>query len=387
MTSPAGVLIVTQEPQTAKAVADVISTSGDGAARTICRDLDDLLVVLERNRAPAVVVDIDPQPVRMLNELESIINRHAGTRFIVLSSEQRSDLMLQAMQAGVRHFMAKDKIKSDLLPALVRLTPTTTSRNGWHGSIVTVLSAGGGCGATTFAINLANELHLLVNSPTLLIDMDCHYGAASGYLGITAQYGVADVLADGDRIDAQLIRSTALSHNEHLHVLASPATVDLESPATPAYEHLGRALQKVRETYSFTVVDAPRASTELATKLATASVMTYIVLEMTVEHIRVARSMYAALASRGVQQDHILPLISRYRGRREMISMDDAQRAIGCARIGHLSNDYKGVLASINFGKLLADSSPRSGLRADIQVLARSLRSSAVGAVHAGAGA
>jgi pilus assembly protein CpaE len=242
---------------------------------------------------------------------------------------------------------------------------------------VTILSAGGGCGATTLAINLAHELHLLCTQPSLLIDLDCAYGAAAGYLGIAAKYGIADVLADGDRIDGHLIRSTAVPHTDHLHLLASPATVDFENPLQPAFQHLSRVLQKGKDTYMHCVVDAPRVPMEVAALLSNASVMTYIVLEMTVENIRVARAQFMGLTARGVPADRILPLVSRYRGRREMITMEDAQQAIGCLRLAPLSNDYKGVLSSINYGKLLAETSPRSALRADIQNLAKSARESA----------
>lgn len=376
---------MTSEAQTAKSVSDVIGTNEEAPNRGVYRSLDDLAVALERNRAAAVIVDIDPQPNQMLDDLEAIVNRNLGTRFVALSTHDRSDLMVQAMQAGVRHFMTKDKIKTDLLPVMQRLAPPTGSRNGWHGSVVTVLSAGGGCGATTFSINLANELHLLTTKPTLLVDMDCSYGAAAGYLGVTARYGIADILASSDRIDAQLIRSTAVPHDEHLHVLASPATVDLDAPLPLAYEHLNRLLQKARETYAFAVVDAPRVPLEAAAALSNASLMTFIVLQMNVENIRVARALNAGLVKRGVPAELIMPLVSRYRGRREMISMDDAKRAIGSTQIGYLSNDYKGVLASNNFGKPLAENAPRSPLRSDIQTMAKSLQSASLAAKKAGA--
>jgi pilus assembly protein CpaE len=385
MINRAGVLVVTSDPQTAKSVNDVIGPNDDAASRGVYRTLDDLAVALERNRAAAVIVDIDPQPNQMLDELESIVNHNLGTRFIALSSQDRSDLMVQAMQAGVRHFLTKDKVKTDLLSVVQRLAPATGSRNGWHGSVITVLSAGGGSGATTFSINLANELHLLTTKPTLLVDMDCSYGAAAGYLGITAKYGIADLLASSDRIDAQLIRSTAVPHNEHLHVLASPATVDLDAPLSLAYEHLNRLLQKARETYAFTVNDAPRVSLDAAASLSNASLMTYILLQMNVENIRVARAMNAGLVKRGVPAELIMPLVSRFRGRREMISMDDAKRAIGSTQIGYLSNDYKGVLASNNFGKPLAENAPRSPLRYDIQNLAKTLQNASTAAKRAGA--
>ena len=43
------------------------------------------------------------------------------------------------------------------------------------GNVITVLQASGGCGATTVAINLANELRLKTSEPVLTIDLDSSF--------------------------------------------------------------------------------------------------------------------------------------------------------------------------------------------------------------------
>jgi pilus assembly protein CpaE len=376
MSSSGGIFIVTQEPQTAKSVTDAIGSSEQMSSGGVFKNLDDLLVALDRSPAQAVLVDIDPKPVQILSELDAIITRYAGTRFIVLSREQKPEWMIQAMQAGVRHFLLKDNITADLLGVLQRLVPNTSTRNGMQGSIVTVLSCGGGCGATTLAVNLAAELHLAASESTLLVDMDCWYGGAAGYVGVNASYGLADALADGDRIDSHLIQTTAVACGDYFHMLVSPATVNIDNPAPMPQEHLARALQACRKTYMYTVVDAPRVSMDVAARLARASSMTYLMLELNVEDIRVARAIYSALTNRGIAPERVLPLASRFRGRREMITLAEAQRAIGSTQLGHLSNDYQSVLSSINYGKPLAANSPRSILRQDIQNLAQGVRAS-----------
>jgi pilus assembly protein CpaE len=239
-----------------------------------------------------------------------------------------------------------------------------------------VLSCGGGCGATTLAVNLAAELRLAATESTLLVDMDCWYGGAAGYLGVTASYGLAEVLADGDRLDSHLIQTTAVACGEYFHMLVSPATVNIDNPAPLQHEHLARALQACRKTYQYTVIDAPRVSMDVAARLSRASSMTYLMLELNVEDIRVARAIYSAMTNRGIAPERILPLASRFRGRREMITLAEAQRAIGSTQLGHLSNDYQSVLSSINYGKPLAANSPRSILRQDIQSLAQGVRAS-----------
>ena len=377
MRRPNGILVLTQEQQTARMIADAVGASEHLESRGICRTLDDLLIMLEREPAACVLVDIESEPEKLLAELDAIISRFPDTRFIVMAREQRSDLLLRAMQSGVRHFLRKDEISGELDKIVSRLMPGPAHRNGSMGSIVTVLSAGGGCGATTIALNLAQELAMQAKDSTLLIDLDLHYGGVAGCLGLMSQYGVADVLADGERIDSHLVRSTAIPSGEHLHVLVSPATVDFDEPKRVQFEHLSRALQKGREAYRYTVVDAPRVALQVATLLAVASVMVYIVLEANVEDIRVARQLYCALAARGIAQERIMPLVNRHRGRREVIRLDEIQHAIACKQIRTVSNDYKAVSAGINYGKPLAVQSPRSALRQDVIKLAEAVRNSA----------
>lgn len=396
------VLTVTQEPLTASAVSEALRpANGQIAAHEVCRTVADLDLALHRasrrNSPPcAVIVDIDPSPAQILADLAPIIDRNINARFLAVSDDQRSDFVLQAMQAGVRHYLLKDRLKCDLPSILSRLTPPSpVPTQTAHGSIVTVLSAGGGCGATTFAINLAYELNLLLRDDlsrvgeidsgarrTLVVDLDCHYGSAMGYLGLTANYCVGDVLAAGDRMDSQLLRSAAVPCGEELHVLASPATVNLEWPAVLEHRHLAQLLNNAREVYGWTVVEAPRVTFEVAGMLAAASEMTYLVFEMNVEDIRVAKALYGSLLARGVAAERVMPLVNRWQKRwirREMISLDQARRAIGCSTLETLSNDYKAVLSNVNLGKPLSATAPRSALRLDIQKLASALQSKARG--------
>src|SRR5262249_16648202 len=187
-----------------------------------------------------------------------LVSGFSGPRFVVIAGERRRDLLIRAMQAGVRHFLVKGQVARELLPTLQRITAVPAARLNAHGSVVTVLGAGGGCGATTFAINLAHELGRSAGEPSLVIDLDTRYGAVASCLGVECQFGIADVLHDGERIDSNLLRSTAHTHGPHLHVLVSPVSVSFDSPKPVQTEHLARALVRCREAYANTIIDAPR---------------------------------------------------------------------------------------------------------------------------------
>lgn len=367
------VVLLTDETETEKAVAAALASSGRLAPGAVCRGIPELVARLEEEPAPAVLIDIDREPKRILKDMDPVITRFSGTRFVVLSKDMRSDLVLDAMQAGARHFVLKGSIPAELTSVLDRLVALNgTSKHGGQGAAFTVLSASGGSGATTIAVNLAGELQLLSSEPALVVDLDQAYGAVAAYLGLRGQYGIADVLSAGSRIDRELIATTTVVHAEDIHVLMSPASTNFASPAPLAFEHLEPALKACKDAYKYTVVDAPRLSLDAAATLARASAVTLLVLQLTVKDVRVAREMLTQLAARGVSTDRILPVANRYWKRSHMLTLDEAQRALGVPPIV-ISNDFKSAINAINFGQLLAQAARRSALREDLRKLAQKI--------------
>jgi len=366
------ILLVTCEQPTAEAVNRALEVEGRFAVNGICRDLRDLAGYLQRKGAPAALVDIDPGPKGMLVELERLTTRFPDTRFVVLSSDVSGEMMLTAMQAGARHFMKKSSVAEELPSALGRLIPEEVL-GGQAGAITTVLAASGGCGATTVAINLANELHLSSGDPALLVDMDLHYGAVGSYLGISGQFGLADVLNHAGHIDPQLIRSTAISCGEGLYVLASPASAHFAQTVALDFRNLDQALDACKQAYAHTVIDAPRASMDLAAALAAQSTTTIVVLQLNVKDVRITRETLMALTERGVRAETLIPLANRCHKRSSMVTLDDAQRALGAISLERIRNDFRSAIRGMNYGQPLSRASPRSGMLKDIRELAGKL--------------
>jgi len=143
MESPDGVLLLTKETETVQAVTLALKSTDRLALAGACQYLTELAAQLGRSPVGAVLVDIDPRPSRTLAELGPIVARFPNARFVVLSREMRNDLMLEAMQIGVRQYLVKDSIGASLVEVLDKLVLHGQSRVGTRGSLFTVLSAGG----------------------------------------------------------------------------------------------------------------------------------------------------------------------------------------------------------------------------------------------------
>jgi pilus assembly protein CpaE len=337
----------------------------------LCKEVSELRSHLSNKNIQAVIVDIDPDPSRILYELSNILTSYPKIYIVVVCSHFTKKLALQAMQAGVRHYLEKNTIASELTQELQQLIHGSAKKEaGSSSAVISVFSAGGGCGATTVAINLANELRLLSSEPVLVIDLDSCYGTVSTYLGIKSEFGIVDVLARKGLIDKHLIQSSAYAYMNNYHVLPSPASIESPKHKLLKFENLPRVLEACREVCRYTVIDAPRLLESDVTRLAGLSDVILIVFQLTVKDVNFARSMVLSMAKSGVSKDKIISLANRFKKRGPLVRLEDGKKAVGLKSCHVIRSDWRKAIKSVNSAKPLAQVVQKSGLRNDFKKLA-----------------
>lgn len=361
------ILLMTKDAETEEALSLMLDNENSFASFSTCADLKALEDYMGRVAISVAVLDLDEAGEALLEALEPVVNHHPRTKFIGLVSDLQNDFLLKAMQAGIRHLQLKADMDGELRDILKKFSSSKGNGSGApKGSVVTVLSASGGCGATTLAVNLANELQATSKGEIMLADLDYHYGAVATYLELSGRYSVADLLTYDGQLDAQLVDSTAISYNKNLKVLISPASTDLSSAQGLNADNLSSLLQTCKRAYSSTVIDAPRVTMDVAAELVAASDTTLLVMQLTVKDIRVAKMIFDSMQQRGIPEDKIKAVANRIQKRNQMITLEDAQSAIGHHPLEHMRNDFSGAIRSMNYGKPLAEAAPRSVLRRDV---------------------
>ncbi len=373
----ADVLLLTQEDQTITAVRSVLESRALANAANVCGTVMDLRTELSRTTNGHVniaMVDIDQDPERMLSELSKITMMYPHLWLIVLSQEFNERRVLHAMQIGARHFLRKSAIAAELDEVLEHLLAQRPEASTRSGVILSIFPCSGGCGATTVAINLANELRLALAKRVLIVDLDAHYGAAASYLGLKGRYGIGHVLGRQGSIDRHLIESTAATYCEGFDVLLSPAAAEADRGVSLNYASLPATLEACRESYDYIVVDAPRAPREVMTDLASVSRISLIVLQLTVRDVAFAGSLISFLTDQKIPRERILALANRVRRRGPLLRIEDGQRAIGVHTLHPIRSDWAKAVRSVNRGQPLADVANRSRLRRDYQRLAATIQ-------------
>jgi len=232
MAEDATILLATTEEAFAKRVDAILRSKENIACTNACCGIRELEAALSQNGAHVAVIDIDSDPTGILRQLDKIASLHRQTRFVVVSTDSGEQLILEAMQAGARHFLRKSAIETELDRFLERLIAETSLTKAASGVVIPVFSASGGCGATTVALNLANELRLQSGKPVLLVDLDNFYGAVTRYLGVDGSYSLADVLGRSGHIDGNLIKTSAYRYRDNFDILAGPAGTDRFGPGS-----------------------------------------------------------------------------------------------------------------------------------------------------------
>ena len=369
MKSESNVVLMTNEQATSELVTSALDSSQYCVLADTCHDISQLRAHLSRKATDAVVVDIDSCSNGVLRKLSLLVAMYPDTRVAVVSRRFDEQLVLEAMQAGARHFLRKSSILAELDGVLERLLCETV-QDIKLGEVISVFSAGGGCGATTVAVNLANELRMVSSEPVLTIDLDTCYGTVSNYLGVESQYSIANILSRQKPIDKDLIESIACSYKDDFHILLSPACIDSQGAESLELDNLSETLEVCRHGYRYTIVDSPRLAPSVMIDLAAASKFTLVVFQLTVKDLKYARSLVAFLGRNGIPSGKVIPLANRVKGRGPLVRMEDSKKVVGLDSFACIRSDWPKAMKSVNLAQPLAQVAKRSGLRKDFQKLA-----------------
>jgi MinD-like ATPase involved in chromosome partitioning or flagellar assembly len=244
------------------------------------------------------------------------------------------DAVIDAMASGARYFINLEDGGREIESMIARIAADLEVSVG--GRMQLVIPAGGGVGATTFGVELAAASAERGDS-TVLVDLDPFFGGPGSMLGLDADFGVSDLVSGAD---AASMRTTAIGFDDRFAVLLGPAASGgrpLESEAA-----VTGLLAMIASSWESVVVDAAR--TPLADLLPSAVVAAsvIIVLEPSIDDVRVAVAHRRRLLAAGVDSDRIELVV---RERRGMVAVPQSEwsRALGDARVHVLPDETRMV--------------------------------------------
>ena len=221
---------------------------------------------LEENPAEFLVLigpDVDMDAACTFSELCRVERPELG----VLLLRRRIDVAVlgQALRAGVREVITADDV-TGLADAARRSRELSTRVSGHAGEtvgaktarVVTVFSAKGGVGKTTFATNLSAYL-AATGSRVLLIDLDLAFGDVGISLQMLPQNSIIDLVSMAGNIDEQAINAVVTKHDSGLEAISAPAEPS-DADRVPGTT-VAELIRVAKRHYDYVILDTPPAFT------------------------------------------------------------------------------------------------------------------------------
>jgi pilus assembly protein CpaE len=332
-----------------------------GPTDAIVRQIQDL-------RAEVVIVDVPPRDSqRAIHAIELIRATTLQIAIFANGEMSNSTAIVAAMRAGAGEFLDNSAGSEALLEALARFSSTRTRARGGAGKarIFTFLSAKGGAGATTAAVNTALALQQAHGS-VVLVDF-APMGHAALHLNLRPQFGVSDALQNLHRLDVSLLEGLMTTAKDGLHLLAGP-----QQPyqTVPTAGELARLFDLLVNTYRFVIVDASSRLDSTTHLLSDLSNGVFIVAQTDVVSLWSAGRLYNFLEE-GTGRDRLRIILNRYK-KIPGFTDDDVVQATNCKVLWKVPNAYQAVSPAIDHGSpvLLQDLEISRSYRALAEALA-----------------
>jgi pilus assembly protein CpaE len=201
-----------------------------------------------------IVLESDQEPAAMLIDLDRLAEVcDPGTKVVVVGGSNDIRLYRELMKRGVSEYLVAPVEALPLIRTITGLyaDPSTP----FVGRTVAFVGAKGGVGASTIAHNVAYAISERLMSAAVIVDYDLPFGTAGLDFNQDPLQGVADALAQPDRLDATLLDRMMVRCTERLSLFAAPATLD--STYDISAEAFEEVSQKIRGASPWVIMDLP----------------------------------------------------------------------------------------------------------------------------------
>ncbi len=307
---------------------------------------DPILRQIQDVRAEVVIVDIPAEnPQRAIKAIELIQANTLQLAIFANGSMQQPTTIVAGMRAGAGEYLDDNAGSEALLEALTRFSSNRTRSRGGPGKarIFTFLSAKGGAGATTAAVNTAVALQQSYGN-VVLVDF-APVGHAHLHLNLRPSFGVPDALENLHRLDASLLDGLMTTGKDGLHLLAGPQQ-PYQSIPTPA--ELARLFDLLVNHYRYVVIDASSrldATTRLLSDLSNAVLM---VAQTDVVSLWSAGRIQAYLEE-GAGRNRLRMVLNRYK-KIPGFTDDDVENSTRCKVLWKIPNAFQAISPAIDHG-------------------------------------
>ena len=323
-----------------------------------------------------IIYEIDGSKEEDIQDLEKILQdfTHQVTVYVTYRNGDM-ETMRRLMRAGVRDSFPQPIQTHELVLAVTNVLSDKRARlgvsKGGKGGVTTFISAKGGCGATTIAMNVSEILAHSFEAKVLLIDFDIQFGDVALLLDLIPGNNVMDALLQPNRVDPVFLKALITKHSSGLDVLASPADVGPLGGISP--DGVTNLIDAAVESYDFVILDIPRVLTSWTMAALRYSDPVMVVGQNNLSAIRDAKLIMDKIKHEGIPAANIEVINNRAMSKDGSVEIDRLKETLSIERMHRASNDYKASVHSQNQGQPVEEVSKGSKFTKDLHALAEYL--------------
>jgi pilus assembly protein CpaE len=307
---------------------------------------DEILRQLQESRSEVVIVDVPTHdPNRAVRAIELIRSTTQQIAIFANGEMTQPANIVASMRAGAGEYVDHASGCDPLSEALTRFSTMRTRAPGVAGKarVLTFLSAKGGSGCTTAAVNTALALQQS-HGDVVLVDF-APIGHAALHLNLRPQFGVLDALQNLHRMDVSLLDGLMTPAKEGLHLLAGPQQ---PYPNEPTPGELARLFDLLVNHYRFVVVDASSRLDPTTRLLCDLSNAVLVVAQTDVVSLWSVGRIHG-FVEEGSERDRLRIILNRYK-KIPGFTDEDVEQATNCKVLWKVPNAFHSVSPAIDHG-------------------------------------
>jgi len=311
-----------------------------------------------------------------LKEVRSLTRRRPEVSSIMVVEELTTQMLQQALRAGVRDVVAAPADAGQLIEAVERAaetltvvptTPVEAEGTGRQGRLISVFSTKGGAGKSVVASNLAIVLSRQTDRPVVLVDADLQFGDVAVMMKLTPQHTIVDAVAAIHRLDAQLLQSLLVRHEPSgLYVLPAPVEPAFADQVSGA--DMLRIVKLLQSFCAYVVIDTPAHFNDVVLALLEASDDILLISGMDIPNIKNVKLGLQTLRLLNIPVSKLKLVLNRSNSKVKL-DIGEVERTLQMKADALIPSDIL-VPQSVNKGVPAVIDAPKSGVSRSLEQLA-----------------
>jgi pilus assembly protein CpaE len=368
-TSPSGVPVIELSIRTAECKATLES---------IIREIDG--VRLKENKEHAVptlvIMELEDNAEDTFSLIREMGKLNKGTEIFLTASKLDSGILLEAMRAGAKEFLAQPIQKSEVVEAIMRFMDRIVAHESKgdgqrkSGKLLAFFGGKGGVGTTSIAVNVAAAINALPNNPSVvLVDVNQHGGDLPLYLDLQPNHSFRDIATDLSRLDQAFLIRVLTKTDMGVQVL--PSGYDDLSTGRLSPDCVEATLRLLQATFDYVILDCGHVLDLTTKKALELSTLILVTSTLMVPVVHRTKRILELLRGSGFPPNKIRLIMNRFLSSEQDV-LKETEEILKQKTFWMFPNDYPSASQAVNGGKPLIDVAPRSAVAKSYRDIAHS---------------